>query len=206
MRLRRMSLVVAVLCTSALAPPALASGGDYVFDGGTANEQSQVEQALDVSSFPWSVVPGPVVVHIQRGVASEAAPGQIWLDANLLDAGPFAWGVVQHEYGHQVDYALLTDGMRAQLHTLLQGASWWSSGGEGHSQFDCERFADLVSWAYWPSQDNVMRPQSAHDEGGQMTPAAFRAELAALLPSLSQQAVRQTAAAQPAPAGHRGKH
>jgi len=206
MRLRRTSVVFAVLCALALAPSAVASGGNYTFDGGTANEQSQVKQALDASSFPWSVVPGPVVVHIQPGVASQAVPGQIWLDANLLDAGRFAWGVVQHEYGHQVDYGLLTDGMRAQLHVLLQGASWWSSGGEGHSQFDCERFADLVSWAYWPAQENVMRPRSAVDEGGQATPAAFRAALAALLPALSPPVVRQTAAAGPAQARRGGKH
>ena len=31
-------------------------------------------------------------------------PGQIWLDASLLDSGRFSWGVVQHEYAHQVDF------------------------------------------------------------------------------------------------------
>src|SRR5579862_7908055 len=139
-RLRRYPLFLTVLCACVFAPSALASGGNYTFDGGSTAEQSQVKQALDVSSFPWSIVPGPVVIHIQRGVASHAEPGQIWLDADLLDAGRFAWGVVQHEYGHQVDFALLTDPMRAQLHTLLQGTTWWSAGGEGHSEFDCERF------------------------------------------------------------------
>ena len=183
MRLRQLTTVTAVLCALALAPSALASGGNYTFDGGSANERAQVTQALDASSFPWGIVPGPITIHILRGVPSHAAPGQIWLDASLLDAGRFSWGVVQHEYGHQVDFAVLTDAMRAQLHDLLHGSSWSSSGGEGHSQYDCERFADLVSWAYWPSADNVMRPQGAQDEGGQVTPAAFRAVLATLLPA-----------------------
>ncbi|MGZ8716503.1 MAG: hypothetical protein ACXWYO_05255 [Gaiellaceae bacterium] len=177
--LLHLSLAAAAL---AIAPAALASGGNYVFDGGSNAQQAQVTAALNASAFPWGVVPGTVVVHIQRDVASSAAPNQIWLDANLLDAGRFAWGVVQHEYAHEVDFALLTDATRAQLHSVLGGAAW--CGTEGHSTLDCERFADLVAWAYWSSADNVMKPQSAQDEGGQVTPAAFRAVLAAILPGL----------------------
>lgn len=176
--LLHISLAVAAL---AVAPAAFASGGNYAFDGGTKAEQSQVTAALDASAFPWGIVPGPVVVHIARGVDSSASPGQIWLDADLLDAGTFSWGVVQHEYAHQIDFALLNDTMRAQLHTLLGGTAW--CGAEGHAGLDCERFADLVAWSYWQSPDNVMKPQSAQDEGGQMAPAAFRAALAAILPA-----------------------
>ena len=171
-----------VTATLAIAPAAFASGGNYVFDGGSKPQQAQVTQALSASAFPWGIVPGPVVVHISRGVASSAAPNQIWLDANLLDAGRFAWGVVQHEYAHQVDFALLSSTTRAELHSLLGGAAW--SGPEGHSTLDSERFADLVSWAYWGSSDNVMKPLSAQDEGGQVSPAVFRATLAAILPGL----------------------
>jgi hypothetical protein len=178
--LLQISLAVAAL---AVAPAAFASGGNYAFDGGTKAEMSQVTAALDASAFPWGIVPGPVVVHIGRGVDSSAAPNQIWLDADLLDAGTFSWGVVQHEYAHQVDFALLTDTTRAQLHTLLGGTAW--SGAEGHANLDCERFADLVAWSYWVSPDNVMKPQSAQDEGGQMAPAAFRAALAAILPAVN---------------------
>lgn len=199
-----LSLAVAVL---AIAPSAFASGGNYVVDGGTRAEQVQVTEALNASAFPWSIVPGPVAIHIQRGTPSSAAPGQIWLDADLLDSGRFAWGVVQHEYAHQVDFALLTDATRAQLHTLLGGAAWW--GPEGHSSLDCERFADLVAWSYWGSADNVMKPLSAQDEGGQVAPSVFRAALAAILPGLpvtvapqgqvqAVQATRTTAAAKPA--------
>jgi hypothetical protein len=192
-----------------VAPAAFASGGHYVFDGGSQAEQAQVVSALNTSAFPWDIVPGPVVVHIGRGVASHAAPNQIWLDANLLDAGHFAWGVVQHEYAHEVDFAVLTAATRVKLHALLQGTSWW--GGEGHSELDCERFADLVAWAYWMSPDNVMKPQSALDEGGQVSPAAFRVALTALLPGVplvaqpAGQGARATAAAGAAPRTHRPK-
>lgn len=193
---RRLLLQIAFAALAlGAAPAAFASGGHYVFDGGSPAEQGQVTAALNASTFPWGVVPGPVVVHVGRGLASHAAPNQMWLDADLLDAGRFAWGVVQHEYAHEVDFALLTDATRAQLHTLLHGTAWW--GAEGHSALDCERFADLVAWAYWPSADNVMKPQSAQDEGGQVTPAVFRAALAALLPGipLGAQPARRTASA-----------
>jgi hypothetical protein len=190
--------------TLAIAPAAFASGGNYGFDGGTKAQQTQVTSALDASAFPWGIVPGPVVIHIGRGIASSASPKQIWLDADLLDAGTFSWGVVQHEYAHQVDFALLTPDARAQLHTLLGGTAW--CGGEGHANLDCERFADLVAWSYWSSPDNVMKPSSATDEGGQVTPAVFRAALAAILPGLpvtlksDGKSIRTTAAAKPAPA------
>jgi hypothetical protein len=187
-------LLLQISCAAAalaIAPAALASGGNYVFDGGSKAQQAQVVAALNASTFPWGIVPGPVVVHIQRDVASAAAPDQIWLDANLLDAGRFAWGVVQHEYAHQVDFALLTDATRARLHALLGGSAW--SGAEGHSNLDCERFADLVAWSYWPQPDNVMKPLSVHDEGGQVTPAAFRTALAAMLPGLPAESTRATA-------------
>jgi hypothetical protein len=195
--------------TLAIAPAAFAAGGNYGFDGGTTAEQTQVKAALNASAFPWSIVPGPVVIHIGRGVASSAAPNQIWLDADLLDAGTFSWGVVQHEYAHQVDFALLTPGTRAELHTLLGGSAWCGAG-EGHANLDCERFADLVAWAYWPSGDNVMKPLSTTDEGGQVTPAAFRAALAAILPGVpvtlpEAKSPRTTAAAKPAPAKRRPK-
>ena len=172
-------VVLPVVLALAFAPSALASGGNYVFDGGTHAEQAQVRFALEASSFDWSLVPGPITIHIARGAASHAAPGAIWLDAGLLDAGRFSWGVVQHEYAHEVDFALLTDPMRTQLHQLLHGTAWW--GGEGHAELDCERFANALAWAYWPSADNVMKPQSANDEGGQVAPAVFRAALAGLL-------------------------
>jgi hypothetical protein len=192
--MRAAAVVLLAAAAVALSPvPAAAAGGDVVFDGGSATQRGQVKAALGASAFPWDIVPGPVVVHIRRGVDSHAGPNEIWLDADLLDAGRFAWGVVQHEFGHVVDFALLTDAMRDKLHARLQGTAWWTRAGEGHAEFDCERFADLVAWAYWPSTDNAMKPQSPRDEGGQVSPAAFRATLASLLPEL--RAVRMPAAA-----------
>ena len=172
-------LLLAVIAL-VLAPNAAARGGAYSFDGGTRAEQGQVKAALDASSFDWGVVPGQVTIHIARGAASHATAGAIWLDSDLLDSGRFSWGVVQHEYAHEVDFLALTDGMRAQLHSVLGGSSWW--GGQ-HAQLDCERFADALAWAYWQSPDNVMRPESVSDEGGQVDPASFRALVTALLPS-----------------------
>lgn len=179
MLLRRLLFVS--LVALALAPGAWARGGNYVFDGGTRAEQAQVKAALDVSTFDFSVVPGPVTIHIGRGVSSSATPGQVWLDADLLDAGRFSWGVVQHEYGHQVDFSVLTPADRAELQQLLGGTAWCS--GAAHGELTCERFADLIAWAYWTSPDNVLKPTGTADEGGQVSPAAFRAVLAGLLPS-----------------------
>ena len=173
-------LIIPLVLAFALAPAAQAAGGHYVFDGGTRAERGQVTAALNASSFDWDVVPGPIVIHIGSAVGPHALAGQIWLDASLLDTGRFSWGVVQHEYAHQVDFALLTDPRRAQLLPQLQTTVWWG-GGMAHAQLGAERFADELAWAYWPSPDNVMKPSSTTDEGGQMSPAAFRAALGSLL-------------------------
>jgi hypothetical protein len=164
----------------ALVPAAQAAGGHYAFDGGTRAQRGQVTSALNASSFDWSLVPGRVVIHIGTAVSPHAVAGQIWLDGSLLDSGRFSWGVVQHEYAHQIDFGLLTDAMRARLQPLLQANGWWGSLDQ-HAQLGCERFADEIAWAYWQSPDNVMKPDSATDEGGQMAPAAFRAALTSTL-------------------------
>jgi hypothetical protein len=173
-------LALPLVLAFALAPAAQAAGGRYVFDGGTRAQRGQVTSALRASSFDWNLVPGRIVIHIGKGVSSHAVAGQIWLDGGLLGTGRFSWGVVQHEYAHQVDFELLTDAMRAQLQPLLQDTAWWGSIDQ-HAQLGCERFADLLAWAYWQSPANVMMPSSATDEGGQISPGAFRAELTAVL-------------------------
>jgi hypothetical protein len=166
--------------TLAIAPAAFAAGGNYGFDGGTKAEQTQVTAALNASAFPWGIVPGPVVIHIGHGLASSASPKQIWLDADLLDAGTFSWGVVQHEYAHQIDYLLLTASDRAQIQALLGGSSW-CSGGEAmaHDDNACERFATAVSWAYWPSAQNAFNPAQAQGESW-IRPAQLRTLLGRL--------------------------
>jgi hypothetical protein len=169
-----------VLIALALAPAAQAAGGRYTFEGGTRAERSEVVSALNASSFNWSLVPGQVLIHIGNGVPPHATAGQVWLDGGLLDTGRFSWGVVQHEYAHQVDFGLLTDTMRAQLQPLLQADTWWGSLDQ-HAQLGCERFADELAWAYWQSPDNVMKPDGPADEGAQLSPDAFRAALASVL-------------------------
>jgi len=193
MALRLYLLTFAALVALTLAPAAFARGGNIQFDGGTAYQRTQVREALSISSFDWSVVPTRVTVHIAHGIESEATPGQIWLDAGLLDAGRFSWGVVQHEYAHQVDFSLFTDAIRARVQTQLGGKTWCNfTAGLAHADYGCERFASTLAWAYWPSADNCMRPQSKRDESGGMTPVAFRALLASVLekPALRRLTVR----------------
>ncbi len=176
-----------------------AAGGNYAFDGGTAKEQAQVTAALDASSFDWSVVPVQIIVHITKSGDSDAAPGQIFLTASLLDSGRFSWGVVQHEYAHQVDFFLLDDAKRAVLAPLLGGKAWWQRfGGVAlpHGQLSSERFASTLAWSYWQSPDNSMKPQSSTDESAAMAPAAFKAALAQVLaqPRFAAATQTQTAA------------
>jgi hypothetical protein len=169
---------VAVLALSGMAQ---AAGGNYVFDGGNANQQAQVTAALNVSTFNWNVVPEQITVHIAPNIDSEATPGDIWLDSNLLNSGSFAWGVIQHEYAHQVDFFLL-GGFRQQLQSALGGKVWCAGDGNvAHGDYGCERFASTLAWAYWPSKSNSMRPASAHDESAAMAPAAFRKLMNTLL-------------------------
>src|SRR2546423_6942463 len=187
------SLLRTVLATSALALAfaggAEASGGHYRFAGGSRTEQAQVKKALDASSFDWSLVPATVIVHIDRGHYSESTYGHIWLDADLLDSGIFSWGVVQHEYAHQVDFCLLNDTRRALL-AGLGGKAWWATGATvsgapngtlAHAELTSERFASTLAWSYWPSRSNSMRPTSVGDESAAMAPAAFRSLLAQVL-------------------------
>jgi hypothetical protein len=173
--LRHLALLFTAVIALGTAAPALAGGGDYTFAGGTAKQQGQVKAALDASSFNWSLVPTQIVVHIAPGIASEATVGNIWLDSNLLNSGMFSWGVVQHEYAHQVDFFLLDDAKRQVLTTALGGSDWcYGVPGLAHAQYGCERFASTLAWAYWPTAANSMRPSSAKDESGAMGPVKFR--------------------------------
>lgn len=182
LRALRAALACALI-TLAVTGTARAAGGNYVFAGGTPDEQSQVRQALDASSFPWGVVPHQVVIHIGAGLPSEATPGQIWLDSNLVDSGVFSWGLVQHEYAHQVDFLMLSDPARQALTSVLGGKTWcWGAGPVlDHAQYGCERFASTLAWAFWPSSQNVLQPTGPEDESAALPPARFKALLGALL-------------------------
>lgn len=171
-----------VLAALALPGQALASGGNYVFDGGSAKERAAVKSALDASSFNWGIVPGPVTIHIAKIGTSYATPGNVWLDGQLLASGRFAWGIVQHEYAHEVDFLLFGAEARRQLQSSLGGRAYCGEvAGLAHGDNTCERFASVLAWAYWPSKDNSLHPESAADEAGAMPAAAFRALLATLV-------------------------
>ena len=161
-------------------------------------------QALDASAFPWGLVPQTITIHIGHGLDSDAIPGHVFVDADLLDSGRFAWATVQHEYAHEVDYFLFTDQMREQMQALLTAGSWWGEAGDTHESRGCERFASTLAWAYWQSDGNSLKPQGPDDEAGAVSPAKFRAALTAVLGSAGLASVPatpvRTLAASPRPA------
>jgi hypothetical protein len=173
--LRPLILLLSAAWILGTASPAAAAGGNYVFSGGTAKQQGQVKLALDASAFDWSLVPQQIVIHIGRSIDSQATPGNIWLDAGLLDSGMFSWGVVQHEYAHQVDFFLLDDEKRQLLNVELGGSDWcYGIPGLAHARYGCERIASTLAWAYWPNAQNSMKPANGRDESAAMAPTEFR--------------------------------
>lgn len=165
------------------AGTAQAAGGNYRFDGGSALERTQVREALKASSFDWSLVKAQVTIHIQHGTVSHAVPGEIWLDADLLDSGRFSWATVQDEYSHQVDFFLFTPEIRAQLQAALGAKAWCYENGsiQAHGDQGCERFTSLLPWAYWQSPDNAYKPTAKTDESAAMAPTRFKALLSRLI-------------------------
>ena len=180
----RIAVATALAAVALVAvPTARGGGGHYVLDGGTPAERHAVVAALEASSFDWNLVPAVITFHIVRGADAFAIPGEIWLDADLLDAGRFAWGVVQHEYAHQVDYFSFDDRLRARFLKLL-GATEWCYGptpDAPHAVYGCERFASTLAWSYWPSPENCMKPTSPQDESAAVSPRRFRVALDAAL-------------------------
>lgn len=178
----RTATLAAILSLAVPVPGNARPTGGYLFDGGTRAEHGTVTAALNASTFDWSRVPGPITIHIVRGGPSRAIPHEIWLDADLLDAGRFSWGTVQHEYAHQVDFLLLDDEQRATLLHELGGKDWcYDVPGLRHEQYGCERFASTLAWSFWPSPTNSLRPAGPQDESGAMAPAKFRNLVATLI-------------------------
>jgi hypothetical protein len=192
------ALFALVVFLGVTANPAAAAGGRYAIVGGTASEQSQVRQALDASAFDWNVVPAQVTIHIARNIPlSYSTPGQTWLDANLLDTGQFSWGVVQMEYGQQVQYSLQDAAARAELTTRLGAQQWcYDDPTLARGVNACERFAATLAWAYWPSDANSMKPAETGDWSASMDPKAFRSLLAQTIGAPDTIDARSLAAAQ----------
>jgi hypothetical protein len=185
--MRRLTLIVLAMALcgafsqSAFAGTA-APAAKVAFDGGTPAEQATVRSALAASSFNWSLLPVPIDVHIGAYGSSYSTQGNVYVDGSLLDSGTFSWGVVQHEFGHQVDFFLLDDAKRAILQQQLGGVDWcYTTPGLAHGQHGCERFASELAWAYWQSPSNAMQPADCSNESAGMPVAAFRALLTQLL-------------------------
>ncbi len=175
------TLALALTVGSVCIEPALASGGRYTVVGGTARNTAEVKKALDASRFDWSLVQEEITIHVVPGKEALSTPGHIWLSPELLSSGTFAWGIVQHEYAHQVDFSLL-DGAKRGFLTAAHAAGWCHEvAGLRHDRYGCERFASTLAWAYWPDARNALRPRSAKDEAAAMKPAPFRALLTKLI-------------------------
>lgn len=176
MNLRPLAVVLSVAALAlGFSPSALAAGGNYVFAGGNPAQRAEVREALNASSFNWGIVQQRVTIHLASGVESHAVPGHIWIDTRVLTAGRRAWAIAQHEYAHQVDFLLLDEAARRSLHSRLGGRDWcWKVAGFEHRDYGCERFASTLSWAFWPSKDNVLRPHLRRDEAGAVRPDEFR--------------------------------
>jgi hypothetical protein len=170
--------------TLALVLPAsaLAGGGNYGFDGARPAERATVRAALNASSFDWGIVPQRVTIHVGAYGVSHATPGHLWLDRGLLATGRFAWATVMDEYAHQVDFLVLDAPRRLLLQERLRASAWcYETSGLAHGANGCERFASMVTWAYWPSKDNTYSPASSSDESAAMPPAEFRQLLSSLV-------------------------
>ncbi len=182
---RRLLVLTAIFVgLLALAGKAAASGGDYVFVGGSEEARASVRAALERSAFDWDVVDERITIRITRCGCAGARPGEIVLDEDVLTRSPFgrryAWGLVQHEYAHQVDFLVVEPRERRTLARRLGGSAWcYEVAGVAHDANGCERFATLLAWAYWPSRHNVQRPgwRGASD----VTRREFRALVSRLL-------------------------
>jgi hypothetical protein len=198
---RGLLILLLATCFGVFSPSALAAGVTFNLIGGTQGQQATVKSALGASSFDWGVIPRTINIHVGAYGDSYSTYGDVYLDASLLNSGRWAWGVVQHELGHQVDFFLFDDAKRATMLNLLGGKDWcYSVQGLKHSDYGCERFASELAWAYWQSPDNSMRPTAPGDEAGFVPVAQFRAALALILgrPSLADAPSSATAFAPPA--------
>ena len=185
MTARRLLVSVLSLLATALvfSGGALASGGNYVFQGGTPTQQQTVKDALNASSFNWSLVTQQITIDIAPIAVDDSVPGTIYLDPSLLNSGEYSWGVVQNEYANQVDFFLLPQTADASINTALGGTVWCRDDNPGlqTAQYGCERFASTLAWAYWQNPENCINPADTGGISGAMAPAAFRAMLTSTL-------------------------
>jgi hypothetical protein len=171
--------LVALLASLALAGTAQAAGGDYVIELRSPEAQATVRAALDASRFNFDRIPAQITIRISHCGCAGAREGIIVLDESVvLDTSlgaRYSWGLIQHEYAHQIDYFLFQDDDRAAVRRTLGGKDWcYEVGGLAHDEHGCERFADVFSWAFWPTQDNVLRADAKAIAPGMTAKAARR--------------------------------
>lgn len=159
------SAVFAVLAALALPSEARAIGGHYVFAGGSEAARDAVRTALERSRFDWDAVDEEITIRILNCGCSGASPGEIVLDEEVLTDPRFglkyAWGIVQHEYAHQVAFLLLDARARRHVQGWLGGGDWcYEDESIAHDDHACERFASSLAWAYWPRRRNIMSWQA----------------------------------------------
>jgi hypothetical protein len=160
---RRFQIGLGVLLVSlALSGTAQAANGNYLIEGGSPEAQATVRAALDASLFDFDRVPAQITIRISKCGCAGARPGVIVLDEDVVTdtthGERYSWGVIQHEYAHQVDYFLLQDADRAAAKRALGGKDWcYEQAGLAHDAHGCERFADVFSWAFWPTKENILR-------------------------------------------------
>ena len=144
--------------------PGRAAAADVAleFSGGSDTARAEVVAALDASAFDWSVIGRSVAVQILDCGCSGSRPGVVVLDAAMLSSSPYGraytWGIVQHEFAHQVWSYALDDVRRSELQEVLGGADLcYEQPGVPHDAHACELFASTLGWAYWPVRGNPMQ-------------------------------------------------
>jgi hypothetical protein len=163
---RRHLVLLAALVVLALPGKAGAADVALEFSGGSNAARGEVIAALEASAFDWSLIARPVTVQIFDCGCAGSRPGVVVLDETMLASSPYGraytWGIVQHEFAHQVWWYALDDGRRSELQALLGGADLcYEQLGLPHDAHACELFASTLSWAYWRVAGNPMQAEKA---------------------------------------------
>jgi hypothetical protein len=184
--------LLAVLAVLAVPGKAAAADVALEFSGGSDAARAEVVAALDASAFDWSLIGRPVTVQIFDCGCAGSRPGVVVLDETMLASSPYGraytWGIVQHEFAHQVWWYALDEGRRIELQTVLGGADLcYEQPGLAHDAHACELFASTLGWAYWPAAGNPMQAERA------MGARQFRRLLSGMLGVSPRLTLRRTA-------------
>jgi hypothetical protein len=146
--------------------PANANAADTSvgLSGGSEIARAHVAAALQASTFDWSLVGEPITAEVRDCGCAGARPGVVVLDETVLESLPYGraytWGIVQHEFAHQVWWFALDDEQRSELREVLGGSDLcYEQPGLPHDAHACERFASTLAWAYWPVAGNPMQAE-----------------------------------------------